>query len=344
MRGKIHFFLADQRGMATVYVAISLMVLFSFLAISVDLSRWYTVDNELQNAGDSLALAAARAYYPYNAAGLVAINPDPGMAAMALNTYQTDNEADKKTLTQTSNVQYGIWNYLTGTMEMWYWPIELGAFKGPSVSLEFRKEAGLNDGPVQNFFGLLFNRPTTDLRDRSSAALSGVGQVNKGQVDLPLVVGDRYAESTNEITLRPSWSDSGGWTSFFDHSTSAKDMRDLVTHATPSPPLTANVDSINLQNGVDSSVFIQALVPRWQAWQQNHPGEDWVVTLPIVTADSNYVQSRVVLGFASFKITDVQGPPDKIIKVVPLPGRILIGAGGGGRYYGLMSVQPKLVQ
>lgn len=334
-------FVSDQQGSVMVFVALGLMVFFGFMAFSIDVGHWFAVKNELRNAADSLALAGTRAYYPPNISGSVAINPDKGLATVAVTMDQRDNRADTKTLIQASNVQYGIWNYLTNSMEDWYWPLELGAFKGPAVSLEFRKESGLNDGPAQNFFGSFLNAPTTDIRDHATAALSGVGEVYKGDVDLPIAVGDRYAMTTDEITLRPSWSDTGGWTSFFIPNPNPNIIIDLINNGNPTT-LTANVDSINLQNGVDASVFNRCLVDLWNVKKAS--GTPWIVTLPIVSADTNYVQSRLVLGFASFQITDVLGPPDKIIKVVPRPGRILTGAGSGGRYYGLMSVQPKLVQ
>ena len=67
-----------------VLVALALVVFFGFMALAIDTGHWFAVKNELRNAADSLALAGARAYYPYRCQRLsVPVTPIQGLAAVA---------------------------------------------------------------------------------------------------------------------------------------------------------------------------------------------------------------------------------------------------------------------
>ena len=59
--GSIH--VSDQRGFVAVTVALLLVGLLSFGALALDISSLFVVRNELQNAADAGALAAARVLY-----------------------------------------------------------------------------------------------------------------------------------------------------------------------------------------------------------------------------------------------------------------------------------------
>jgi hypothetical protein len=56
----LHRFLRDRRGNVSIIVAIMIVPLIGMLAVAGEVSSWYTVNRNLQNAADSAAIAAAR--------------------------------------------------------------------------------------------------------------------------------------------------------------------------------------------------------------------------------------------------------------------------------------------
>ena len=58
-RGMLRRLLRDRRGVVAVYTAILAPVLIGFAALSVDISRYMTLNTELQSAADAAALAGA---------------------------------------------------------------------------------------------------------------------------------------------------------------------------------------------------------------------------------------------------------------------------------------------
>ncbi len=225
------------------------------MALAVDTGHWFAVKNELQNASDAVALAGARGFYSYTIEGLeYAGEPSYVGAVSAAETFKKRNSADIQTIKDLNLCQPGIWNYLTEKLEGWG-PINSGEFKGPAIRIRTNKVSGKNDGPVQNFFGKIFGPETqeTPIGSQAIAALSGVGQVNEGEVDLPIVIGDIYV-NTPVITLTPAGVDQGGWTGFFETANAVRtqeliDGIDKQGNPVLSPPLTANTSKILLQNG-----------------------------------------------------------------------------------------------
>ena len=77
-------------------------------------------------------------------------------------------------------------------------------------------------------------------------------------------------------------------------------------------------------------------------------GEPWIVVMPVIGDSTNPGgEPQKIIGYAAFQIMDVQGvtgSPAKSITLKHIPGILPGGAGGGGAYFGLWSLEPKLVQ
>ena len=103
---------SDERGMVAVAVALLLVGLLSFGALALDISSLLMVRNELQNAADAGALAAARRLYVASGA---AINPGAnaiGVAAAKANTAQNvEVELTGDPSANSGDVQRGHWRW-----------------------------------------------------------------------------------------------------------------------------------------------------------------------------------------------------------------------------------------
>src|SRR5260370_35641675 len=56
---RLRFFLRDRRGAAAVIIAVTLLPLFAFAGLGVDVGIWYTVKRQAQSAADVAALSGA---------------------------------------------------------------------------------------------------------------------------------------------------------------------------------------------------------------------------------------------------------------------------------------------
>jgi hypothetical protein len=335
-------FFKDHQAAVAPITAICIVLLLVAVAVVVDLGHLYVVRAELQNAADAGASAGAQA--------LVNLSTTTGgpipctivcdqAHARAVQTVMV-NKADNQTLAiPGGDVQVGIWAAAPGG-NGWNFAPAPCSYDINAVKVVTRKTDGVN-GPVSLIFGALLGREQVDVAAQAVAMLGWVKGVPKGRGVFPLALGEAYVPPPNgmlEVTFSPNWCDAGGWHTFFDPSASASDLKDIVTEKTPNPEINFG-DMINVTNGVDASV-VQALKNHFY----NDRGGNWITVLPVISSDANYVQTRKVLGFVAFQITEVKGPPDKTVTGYALGGYILPGTESGGINTGLRASLPKLVQ
>ncbi len=355
MKTRIRRLINDQSGVAVVYTALALTVLCGMVALSVDVGHWYSVRNELHNAADACSLAGARGFYPYDVTGEQKLDPDPGTAMAAATGAITLNRADARDLTDlpSGDVQVGIWNYTARTMEAWVWPPEFGSFKGPAVALTTRKEGGLNAGPAANYFGQIFGINTTDITSQATAALSGVGGYHEGAGILPIAVNKSLLRPDAIINFKPDSLDVGGWTSLSEDTASAAYVKGLINGSIDTPAVSGDSE-IKLINGV-ACTAVKELI-RHYGMVETPPGSKIYkpldslgnlvpikVMMPAVEVDK-FNQSAKVVGGCCGQIIEARDSPYCEVKFEIKDREVGIGTQGGGPYYGLMSLEPKLVQ
>jgi hypothetical protein len=339
---------ADQSGAAAVLFILLAALLLGLVGLSVDVGHISVVRTELQNAADACALAGARRFLPNTVPplGTTQPPPDPAAAQAAAKAWIIENAADNRVLSSLpdADVQYVIWNYATGTSEAWSWPPALGTFRGPGITVTIKKQGALNEGPIYHALAALFGVTTSDAQATATAALSGVGSTKEGQANFPGEITKSSASQTNEFTLNPNGSQTGAWQTFFDTSTNWKSLTDILTAGTA--PATKVGDMINNTNGDLTKTFTAdtvGVVDVYNAYVA--AGKDWIVVMPIIEDSGNPGgQPQKIIGYASFQITGVLGPPDKTITLKPVTGNLGGGAGGGSTWFGLLSLEPKLVQ
>jgi len=196
----------------------------------------------------------------------------------------------------------------------------------------------------------------------------------------PLRISEDAAEIGEGIfTLYPNNSQWGGWHAYDVAHPNVPLLENLVWGQdtktgedikipTLSTDPSLGVSEIMLQNGVDAKLFMVpdskpndpnqwSLLGRWLEMtgrtvidpnipSYTDPTKVWNTTLPVTSAD--YATGTVeVVGFAEVTIDWVSPPPDKTIQITITGINKVAASGsgkGGGKYFGIMALDPKLVR
>jgi hypothetical protein len=276
------------------------------------------------------------------------------------------------------------WLYNDGTGQpVFTWPpnvADWGKVIGPGISLRVRKEGGVNAGPVSMTLARIFGMSTVNVNTPATAALSPLGELGEDNWEEngeppPLQIGDAYAKlGTGTLTLHPDNDDAGGWHSYYGLGNPNKPvLEDLIWGKTksgadveiPTIDLTKPAQSdIERLNGVIADLFQpnndRSLINRWlqitgaeidDVGNLTTPVQTpWEVRLPVTSSDGPYVGTAEVLGFVTCTIDRVYPPnyPDPTKKLcidVSISSIPEVSSGhGGGKYYGIIALDPKLVK
>ncbi len=146
----------SRRGIALIYMTITLTIMLSFVTFAVDFGRIQLIDTEIQRVADT----AAR----YGAFGLRNIIYGTSAASSNAIAAARDNVVDGQPFElATSDVELGIWNQTNRTFTA------STASAANAVRVTARRTRATNN-PVQLIFGGLVRMPTVDLT-RSAIAL-----------------------------------------------------------------------------------------------------------------------------------------------------------------------------
>ncbi|MCL4501717.1 MAG: Tad domain-containing protein [Deltaproteobacteria bacterium] len=280
-----------------------------------------------------------------------------------------------------ADIQTGIWYYKQSEipggsserLQPWTWPppaSEWGKFIGPGIRLPVKRDGSDNYGPVGMTLASFLGQKQVSVGARATAALSGVGGFVPGSPVLPFGTWGDLLTGIGQVIegkFKPDANDKLGWTNLDPNDTNPnaselkKMIRDATGQYTPDCPTGS---SVGIQNGVDASV-IGAMTGHNNRFglapslsnpdiyvptgtnASGVPYADVVYMMPVFEDNGSgdkFNQSAVV-GAVPVKIVQVQTSPVNSItvKVVddyypPVPGY------GGGRYYGILSPQPFLVE
>ena len=103
---------SNQTGAVAILVAVSLVMIIGFAALSVDVGRRIMVGNEVQNAVDAGALAGAQALYMLNSDNSSTFTPDN---ATAQATAATVANSAANLPASVVSVERGHWTFVTGS-------------------------------------------------------------------------------------------------------------------------------------------------------------------------------------------------------------------------------------
>lgn len=258
-----------------------------------------------------------------------------------------------------------------------------GKYIGPGVGLITRRSGSYNTGPVTTALARIFGINTVAVRANATAALSGVGGIPPDYIfpEFPLVLQEQWVLDNMGgppvyAALSPDGQDKGGWTDL--DADAGNDARSLLGDKnSPNEPVPELLpgQEISFKNGVDCDTVKAMIQQSGQEWDRffleqavdssgspikgvYRPSKDIYFLFPVVPTDKMVHSS--IYGVVRAKITEVRDsnavddPETPEVDESQYNCRIQLqiltepyvapGTYGGGKYYGVLSVEPKLVQ
>jgi hypothetical protein len=304
----------NERGIAIIWVAVSMVLILAFAAIAIDLSFLYTDKNYLHVSADSAVLAAANkisdpndcaassgsSNYPVRETAMEYAGFHSGGSgtggAVTLNANDSNDPAGDIVLGHYTRDGDPSTDDLTPCQDAGGTPVN-------AVRVRARRD----DAP--SFFGGIFGAPIGKVGAYATA-------VAEPRANLPICVPSCIATNSAcaGITMQPETGENAAWTGFFG-GTSEQDILSLVQNpqTIPCTNPAGGGAQINMGNGLMTPV-LQAIK---NAYNANQVGGQWCVNLPTCnsacdtppnecTTTGNYgTGSETIDGSAVFCITNV---------------------------------------
>ena len=386
----------DQSGIIVVLVALTMTVLIGFAALAVDIGYTLTTKNELQNVADAAALAAARQlgviYQGMSYDEQQNYVCDPQTIVDVATDVAAKNQAGGMNITiEADNVTIGDWDANTLSLTQ--------TWDQPDAVRVLARRDGTANGPITTFFARIFGIDTVDVSARATAALTGQGTTEPGELEVPLGISGYYFDGDDRCNDQIKFSPTGdpdacaGWTSFTEGANTPNIIK-ILEEQIDSAATTAGETIFEFIGG-DLTPLFDPLLTLFQhrgydVYEDGTPilgpdgeplvyaGEDgvplndaegnrlyypdypdgttpgpprnkhvWTTTVAVYDLDTcdNPNTSIGIGGYATVTITDVLGPPDKLIEGVVVCEIVVSedNRGGGGKY-GTNSPIPNLVE
>lgn len=316
----------NERGATAVLVALFMLPLIAITALAIDIGHLYVVRNELQNAADAGALAAAqRLYLPEETQVNVGANQVGYDAAIANRSERIPVEVNWSG-GNGGDVQRGHWRFATGTFtpNASTAPVDLWDVTEDDLdaNLDFinavRVRARREGTPAAAFFARIFGYEGFGLRAEAVAYLGFAGTLTPFDVDQPIAIcresilqGNEYTcnvgrmiNSGGDITTHQT----GGWTNFDQESacngTNTSELRPLVCSGNP---VALGLGQDMGTNGGEIQAVFADLIECWES--ATGKAEPWGITLPVISCLGNNVGTCEKLrGAVEVKVVWITGP------------------------------------
>jgi Flp pilus assembly protein TadG len=234
----------NQTGAIIIIVAVSLVMILGFSALSIDFGRRMVVQNQVQNSADAGALAGAR--FLYNADGTI---NDTGAKQIATNATN-GNDADGSSVTDVT-VEIGNWTFANRTFIEISSPTVVSYSGLTDTQIDLRTDivnavkVTAKTPRVPNFLAGILGYPDFVAEKNAVAYIGFAGSLLPLEADQPIVICEdtvkvngvyscnigRMANSGNE----PQTNDTARWTNFEQttdsscpKSANSNDIRDLI--------------------------------------------------------------------------------------------------------------------
>jgi hypothetical protein len=338
----------------------------ALVALVVDVGYGILVSQELNNVSDAAALHATRQL------GLLyeALPDFQGQQNFVLSGAQqtvlrnaaavaaADNKAGGKSIAiDPADIRIGEWHPDTKTLT------ETNT-KPTGIEVLSRRDATAN-GPISTFFanimgvsslniGSIFHR--NNRREIPTAALTGVGYVAEGELEIPVGISKQWFESKDlfcdqDIRFYPTNDPVGcaGWHTFemspANASTLTKDILEPMLDGTfTGPEATAGETQFEFVGGNVASA-LSDLRDVYDA--RKNAADEWETYVVVYDRPdcSNPSGLITIVGFASVTITNVLAPPDgQLLEAQVKCDLVQPNSRGGGANYGTLGSIPGLVQ
>jgi hypothetical protein len=305
-----------QRGVSMVLMAVALIALLGFAALTLDGGNAYVARNELQNAADAGALAGARVLYLDDGAMVNA-----GANQVAYDTAVSNNS--QGTPAEVVSVQRGHWSFTTRTFtpNPSLEPVDLFDRSTTELDLDVNFINAIevvterNATPVRAFFASVFGITDYIVRARAVAYIGFAGTLQPEEVDQPIAIckqdllnGDSYDCSVGRYipssASNQTMSETGGWTSFSQDSacsggTNTAELRPLVC-GDGNPNELVFGEPMATLGGQSQATFMDL----YNCWVENTGKQDlWNMTLPVIDCpDANVGPCNELVGAVNVNI------------------------------------------
>ncbi|MBA3965791.1 MAG: hypothetical protein H0X47_08450 [Nitrospirales bacterium] len=358
--------LLNQRGIAAINGAFMGLTMAIMAGVAIDVGHALLTQNELHNASDAAALAAARqlgvTYLAMPIAQQQDLNRNLTSAEQSQVNAQATAAANANSASNVSNlslsqgdIEYGTWDFNGKTFTP--------TVTRPNAIRATARRDGAANGPITTFFGGILGVSTMNLSTTSIAALgTSGGPTPPGVADVPFAISQNWfngvASCNSGIQFSPTGANGcAGWHVFDQTPANANKLRNTVDGlqdgSYQSPGLTPGQTHYNFTGGEVSSAFPN-LINLWNTkkqWNTDTGRDEWAINLPVYQSSSssscnNPSGSIIIVGYAKAVITkvaknDIQAEVkcDAFFDGAPSPNQ----TGGGIGPLQPLSVYPRLV-
>lgn len=364
--------ISNESGVTIILVAICLTVLIGLAALAVDVGYMLASRNELQNAADASALAATRQlgfiYEPMSYTDQQTYVCDSNAIILVAQSVAASNTAAGQSVTVLSaDVIIGTWDPATKVLTQ-----TLNQPDAVRVTTRRDNTPGVG-GRVGTFFARIFGQNEVGVSATATAALTGESTVEVGGLPLPIGIPRRWFQNPNfcgsSINFYPPCNHEpcttadgcAGYNTYTHSPTNVPYIRDTIMPGTwqgtfHSPATTANETMFEFTGGTLSSLMNPpnyAFITLFNNMKGRGPSAEdadsdpntWTTKVVVYDSDTcaNPNQSKLVIGFATVKITNVVGPPNPTVQGQVMCDFVDSGRGSGGSY-GTKGSIPGLVQ
>jgi hypothetical protein len=357
-----------NKGNIAIISAILLLPILGFCALALDIGYAFVLKNEIQNAADATALAAAACLVNRTECGNQnARFPDWSTAETNGTSFLNKNSVENIPLTS-ANVQAGYWNFSSPELGLQSTSITPTLNDVPAIQVRIEKSQLINNGGSPVIFSQFIGIPEIPLSAVSIAVISGPSGVGAGSLfpiaiakclydnywnpatsspklatqtnpsgfDLPQIIGEPYKFKITS-SYKVGSCEAGQWTTFLVDNNSANYLRTLITNGNP---VSTNIlDKTWIQTGSQTTLY-----PDIQACSATGNKKCQYVFIPVVQFLNAHAFNPVI-AFACVQILSAVGGSGKyaVVQMSAESTKCQIGgASGGGPNYGAR-IPPRLV-
>ncbi len=330
-----------QRGATAVTVALLLLALGGFAALVVNVGHLFMVRGQLQNACDSAALAGAKE-----------LDGTPGGLSRAVakaaqfgDRFTTDRSVPVQLSDQ--DIVLGHWDWARPKSQA-FTPISVSDPGAPLLVNAVRVLTGRSDArgnPLDVFLSAFSGNQTTAHIDAEAVAAGGGPALAPCAV--PFVFADCLLQQDDQIqcnqklVLKNDQADNMGFTNL-DPGVASVSTSDIISIFSGSCRSVAAGDSIGVSNGNNLNKNVVDAVNQYIA--QNGAKVTVPVVSPIGGCPAQFNRVLPVVGFASFTITNVTGPPSPSVEIQLDCNATTESERAGGGFFGTTDPHPGLVR
>jgi Flp pilus assembly protein TadG len=295
----------DDQGSTIIAAAGALLILLAIASIAIDMGRLYVAKNELQNAADAAALAAARrlgAFYDGQKVfqgGSVDITPAKSDVISSAQSAATSNQVAGQLLSSVPNadVVIGKWNSATKQVT----PTDTSP---DSVQVKVRRDHVAN-GQIPTFLAGLFGIGSEGVLAEATAGLGGQNTSIAG--GLPAPIGISSSVGCGETVLLGTAGSCAAWHDYQGAICGAYPRRSCIAalitsmqNGTFESPDSEVGDTFNFRDGIQHQTLVLSAFE--SLFNDSAGGGTW--TIPVVVYDGPCTPngSYHILGYTSYTI------------------------------------------